>query len=69
VLQSILIFNLGTSTGGHKMGKSIIFLYSYHHHNTQKIGNAIAAKINASIIDIGKNIESVEWETYDLAGL
>jgi flavodoxin len=50
------------------MGKSIIFLYSYHHNNTQKIGNAIAAKINASIIDISKNIEQIELEAYDLIG-
>jgi flavodoxin len=50
------------------MGKSIIFLYSYHHNNTQKIGKAIAEKINASIIDINKNIESIELGTYDLIG-
>ena len=50
------------------MGKSVIFLYSYHHNNTQKIGNAIAAKINASIIDINNNSEPIDLETYDLVG-
>ena len=50
------------------MGKTIVFIYSYHHMNTQKIGNAIAAKINASVIDIGNNSESIDLETYDLVG-
>jgi flavodoxin len=50
------------------MGKSVIFLYSYHHNNTQKIGNAIAAKINASIIDINNNSEPIDLKTYDLVG-
>ena len=50
------------------MGKSIIFVYSYHHMNTQKIGNAIAARINASVIDITNNIEPIELETYELVG-
>lgn len=48
--------------------KSIIFLYSYHHYNTQKIAKAIAAKINASIVEIDNNINSVELENYDLIG-
>ena len=51
------------------MGKTIIFLYSYHHMNTQKIGNAIAAKINASIIDVNNNnVENIELNNYDLVG-
>ena len=50
------------------MGKSIIFIYSYHHNNTRKIGDAIAAKLNASIINIKDVIEPVELETYDLVG-
>ena len=36
--------------------------------NTQKIGNAIAEKINASVIDINNNSEPVDLETYDLIG-
>jgi flavodoxin len=36
--------------------------------NTQKIGEAIAAKINASIVDISKNSEPVNLEAYDLVG-
>ena len=50
------------------MGKSIVFIYSYHHMNTQKIGKAIAAKINAPIIDIHANSEPIDLETYDLVG-
>jgi flavodoxin len=36
--------------------------------NTQKIGEAIAEKINASIIDIKNNTESIELDSYDLIG-
>jgi flavodoxin len=50
------------------MGKSKIFLHSYHHKNTQKIGNAIVAKINSTIVDINNIIEPIELETYDLIG-
>ena len=50
------------------MQKSIIYLYSYHHMNTQKIGNAIAGKINAKIIGINDNIKFNEPEAYDLVG-
>ena len=50
------------------MTRSIIFLHSYHNMNTEKIGNAIAEKINASIIDIIKNNAPIELETYDLIG-
>ena len=50
------------------MSKAIIFLYSYHHKNTQKIGDAIAAKINATVVDINNNVETVVLENYDLIG-
>jgi len=50
------------------VGKAMVFIYSYHHMNTQKIGNAIAAKINASIVDISNNTEPIDLETYDLVG-
>ena len=50
------------------MKKTIIFLYSYHHMNTQKIGNAIAVKIKSSIIDINNNVENIELNNYDLMG-
>ena len=49
------------------MIKSIIYLYSYHHKNTQKIGNAIAGKINAKIIELHNN-ETNALETCDLTG-
>jgi len=48
--------------------KAIIYLYSYHHMNTQKIGNAIAGKINAKIIELKNINDSNELETYDLIG-
>ena len=50
------------------MQKVIIYLYSYHHMNTQKIGNAIAGKINAKIIELNNNNVQNELETYDLIG-
>ena len=49
------------------MIKSIICLYSYHNMNTQKIGNAIAGKINAKIIELNDNASN-ELEAYDLVG-
>ena len=49
------------------MTKSIIYLYSYHHMNTKKVGYAIAEKINAKIIELN-NSELNELETYDLIG-
>ena len=48
--------------------KSIIFLYSYHHKNTQKIGDAIAAKINALMVEVNNDTKLDELETYDLIG-
>ena len=50
------------------MGKPLIFLCSYHHNNTKKICNAIAAKINAAIIEINNNSELIDLEKYDLIG-
>jgi flavodoxin len=50
------------------MGKSIIFMYSYHGMNTQKIGKAIAEKINASIIDVNNNPDLVGLDACDLIG-
>jgi flavodoxin len=50
------------------MIKPIIFLFSYHHKNTQKIGNAIAEKINAEIIDINNTDKPIELDDYNLIG-
>ena len=50
------------------MANTIIFLYSYHHMNTQKICNAIAAKINAAVFDLSKKTEPVDLGKYDLVG-
>ena len=50
------------------MQKSVIYLYSFHHMNTQKIGNAIAGKINAKIIELVNDNEPGELGQYDLIG-
>ena len=50
------------------MANSIIFLYSYHHMNTQKICYAIASKIKAAIFDLNSKTEQVDLEKYDLVG-
>ena len=46
--------------------KATIFLYSYHHENTRKVADAIAVKINASIVDITENIDFSTLEEYVL---
>lgn len=46
----------------------MIFLYSYHHLNTQKIAEVIAAKINARVINIHENPDLTELENCDLVG-
>ena len=51
------------------MGNHIIFMYSYHTMSTQKIGKAIAKKIDATIIDINNSPEPIELIDYDLVGL
>lgn len=50
------------------MGNAVIFLFSYHHNNTKKICTAIAAKINAKIIDIGCDNNTIDMETFDVFG-
>ena len=50
------------------MQKAIIYLYSCHHMNTQRIGNAIAGKINAKIIELKNKNDPNELEAYDLIG-
>ena len=50
------------------MRKAIIFLYSYHHKNTQKVADAIGAAINAAVVDINNNKETVVPENYDIVG-
>ena len=50
------------------MTKSIIFIYSYHHMNTQKIGIAIGGKINAEITEINEINEQKTFEGYNLIG-
>ena len=50
------------------MEKSIIFLHSYHHMNTQKICTAIATKINALIINVNDKKESIDLDNYNIIG-
>jgi flavodoxin len=50
------------------MEKSIFFVCSYHHKNTLKIADTIAAKIKAQVIEINNNANPTELETYDLIG-
>ena len=50
------------------MEKSIIFLHSYHHMNTQKICTAIAIKINALIINVSDSQELIELDNYSIIG-
>jgi flavodoxin len=47
--------------------KSIIVLYSYHHHNTEKIAKVIAEVLNAQI-KMPQQIKSEELKEYDLIG-
>ena len=50
------------------MKKSIVFLHSYHNMNTQKIGMAIADKINASVINVIDIKVPMKLDSYDLIG-
>lgn len=50
------------------MMKSLIVCYSYHHHNTEKIANAIAAVLEAEV-KTPQQINPAELAEYDLIGL
>ena len=47
--------------------KSILILYSYHHHNTEKIANVFAKVLNAKI-KTPKQIEPEKLQEYDVVG-
>ena len=47
--------------------KSILILYSYHHHNTEKIAKAIARVLSADII-LPKDVNPESIPDYDLVG-
>lgn len=47
--------------------KSILILYSYHHHNTEKIANVFAKVLNAKI-KTPKQIEPEKLQEYDMIG-
>lgn len=47
--------------------KSIIILYSYHHHNTEKIAKAMAKVLDADI-KWPKDVDPEELRDYDLVG-
>jgi flavodoxin len=46
---------------------SLLVLYSYHHHNTEKIANVVAKVLDAQI-KTPQQIESHELQGYDLIG-
>lgn len=48
-------------------GKSLIVLYSYHHHNTEKIAK-VFAKVLDSDIKWPKDVNPEEIQKYDLVG-
>ncbi len=47
--------------------KSLIILYSYHHHNTEKIAKAIAGVLDADI-KWPEDVNPEELQQYDLVG-
>jgi len=47
--------------------KSIIVLYSYHHHNTRKIANIFANVLNADI-KTPQQVEPEKLQEYDMIG-
>jgi len=47
--------------------KSLLILYSYHHHNTEKIAKMFAEVLNAQI-KMPKQINPEELQDYDLIG-
>ena len=47
--------------------KSILILYSYHHHNTEKIANVFAKVLDAKI-KTPKQIEPEKLQEYDMIG-
>lgn len=47
--------------------KSIIILYSYHHHNTEKLAKAIAGVLGADI-KWPEDVNTEELQEYDLVG-
>lgn len=47
--------------------KSILVLYSYHHHNTEKIAEVIAKVLNAEI-KTPQEIKPEDLQEYDLVG-
>jgi flavodoxin len=49
------------------MSRSIIFTHSYHHRNTQKIAEVIAAKLGAAIVEV-KNYTVFNLDDYELFG-
>ncbi|HNR25734.1 MAG TPA: flavodoxin family protein [Methanobacteriaceae archaeon] len=48
-------------------GKSLLVLYSYHHHNTEKIAKVMAEVLNAEI-KMPDQINPDELQEYDLVG-
>ncbi|HOI39767.1 MAG TPA: flavodoxin family protein [Methanobacterium sp.] len=47
--------------------KSLIILYSYHHHNTEKVAKTIASILGADI-KLPEDVNPEELQEYDLIG-
>lgn len=47
--------------------KTLIIVYSYHHHNTEKIANAMAKVLDASV-KMPQQIDPTELDGYDCIG-
>jgi len=47
--------------------KTLIIVYSYHHHNTEKIANAMAKVLDATI-KTPQQVDPAELEIYDCIG-
>ncbi len=62
--QELLITKI---EGGLEKMKSIIFLYSYHNHNTEKVAKAIAPILDAEI-KWPDDVNPEELQEYDLVG-
>lgn len=59
--------NSGTDEDGPWQGKSLVIVFSYHHHNTEKIARAIAGVLGAAV-RTPQQVSPEELAAYDLVG-
>jgi len=53
--------------GNNMETKALIVVYSYHHNNTEKVANAMAAVLNAEVKRL-RDVDAAEIQKYDLVG-